>query len=93
MYTLGFYPLNDNPARVTNSSATLIDNIFTNELCHSLFNAISDHLPIFALCEYNINRNIVKEFQHIRKIADDTLASYSNELNQQSWDNDCFKYK
>ena len=41
----------------------------------------------FVLCEYNIKRNIVKEFQHIRKITEDTLASLSNELSQQSWDN------
>ena len=86
------YPLIDKPTRVTDSSATLIDNIFTNELCHNLtcgilFNDISDHLPIFVLCEYNIKRNIVKEFQHIRKITEDTLASLSNELSQQSWDN------
>ena len=26
-------------------------------------------------------------FQHIRKITEDILASFSNELNQQSWDN------
>ena len=53
MYSLGFYPLIDKPTRVTDSSATLIDNIFTNELCHNLtcgilFNDISDHLPIFC---------------------------------------------
>ena len=36
---------------------------------------------------YNINRNIVKEFQHIREITEDTLASLSNELNQQYRDN------
>ena len=92
IYSLGLYPLIDKPIRVTDSSATLIDNIFTNELRHNLtcgilFNDISDHLPIFALCEYNIKRNIVKEFQHIRKITEDTLASLSNELSQQSWDN------
>ena len=67
-------------------------NIFTNELRHNLtcgilFNDISVHLPIFAFCDYKINRNIVKVFQHIRKITEDTLASLSNELNQQSWDN------
>ena len=70
--------------RVTDSSATLIDNICTNELRHNLtcgilFDDISDHLLTFAVCEYNIKRTIVKEFQHIRKITEDTLASLSNE--------------
>ena len=57
MYSLGLYPLIDKPTRITDISATLIDNIFTNEMrnnitCGILFNDISDHLPIFALCEY-----------------------------------------
>ena len=78
MYSFGLYPLIDEPTRVTDSSATLINNIFTNELRHNLtcsilFNDISDHLKMFALCEYNINRNIVKEFQYIRKITEYTL--------------------
>ena len=52
MYSLGMYPLIDKPTRITDFSATLIDNIFTNELHHNitsgiLFNNISDHLPNF----------------------------------------------
>ena len=59
MYSFGLYPLIDKPTRVTDSSATLIDNIFTNELRHNLtcgilFNDISDNLPIFALCKYSV---------------------------------------
>ena len=92
MYSLGLYPLIDKPTRITDSSTTLIDNIFTNELrynlnCGILFNDITDHLLIFALCEYNISRCNVNEFQYIRKINEDTLASFSDELSQQSWEN------
>ena len=32
MFSLGLYPLIDKPTRITDHSATLIDNIFTNEL-------------------------------------------------------------
>ena len=65
-YSLG--PLIDKPTRITDTSATLIDNIFTNELHHNLtsgilFNDISDHLPIFALCKFNVTRRIVNGFQ------------------------------
>ena len=65
MYSLGLYPLIDKPTRITDSSTTLIDNIFTNELRFNLtsgimFNDTSDHLPIFALCEYTISRYNVK---------------------------------
>ena len=81
MYSLGFYPLIDKPIRITNISATLIDNIFTNELRYHLtfgilINDISDHLPIFAICEYKINRNVKKEVNHVRIINEDRLASF-----------------
>ena len=54
MYSIGLYPLIDKPSRITQYSATLIDNIFTNELTNQiisglLINDISDHLPIFSL--------------------------------------------
>ena len=52
-----------------------------------MYNDISDHLPIFALCEYNISRYNVKEFQFIRKKNKDTMASFSNELILQTWEN------
>jgi len=56
----GYMPLITNPTRIAKSTATLIDNIFTNNLSrtkHSsgiLINDISDHLPIFTITEYNI---------------------------------------
>ena len=46
----------------------------------------STNLPILALCEFNVDRNKVKEFQYIRTINEDTLASLSDELSQQSWE-------
>ena len=57
MFSLGLYPLIDKPTRITTYSATLIDNMFNNELYSTisnglLINDISDHLPIFAICKY-----------------------------------------
>ena len=52
-----------------------------------LFNDISDHLPIFAFCEFNVTRRIVNGFQYIRTVNDDTFASLSSELGQQFWEN------
>lgn len=48
----GYMPLITKPTRITKSTATLIDNIFTNNLSRTeqssgiLINDISDHLPI-----------------------------------------------
>ena len=54
MFSVGLYPLIDKPTRITDHSATIIDNIFTNELDHIissglLISDISDHLPVFAI--------------------------------------------
>ena len=54
MSSSGFLPLITRPTKVTATSATLIDNIFTNNLMdisHSLqglfITDVSDHFPIF----------------------------------------------
>ena len=91
MYSLGLYPLIDKPTRITDISATLIENIFTNEMRHNitcgiLFNDISDHLPIFALCEYQIRRNTKIYTQYTRVINKDTITLLTQELSLQSWD-------
>ena len=51
-----------------------------------MFNDISDHLPIFAPCEYNKSMYNVKEFQLIRNMNEDKMALFSNELSQQTWE-------
>ena len=48
------FPLIDRPSRITEYSATLIDNIFSNNLNEQksnglLKNDISDHLPVFSI--------------------------------------------
>ena len=53
------FSLINKPTRITNRSATLIDNIFTNafEISHNsgiLLNDLSDHLPIFTIREENL---------------------------------------
>lgn len=54
LYSFSFSILIDKPSRVTSTSQTLIDNIFTNSFdltIHSglLYTDISDHLPIFQI--------------------------------------------
>ena len=63
MYCNEFLPLISRPTRITSSSATLIDNIFTNNhdnlncsLSGILVTDVSDHFPIF-----HINRSFTVE--------------------------------
>ena len=54
MFSSSFYPTISKPTRITKSTATLIDNIFSNTLeekCKTglLLTDLSDHLPVFQL--------------------------------------------
>lgn len=58
MYSMTLCPKMTRPSRITSHCATLIDNIFTNEIENKvvsglLINYISDHLPVFAVYDQN----------------------------------------
>ena len=57
LLSFSFRPLINMPNRITETSCTLIDNIFTNDLSNEhfsgiLYSDISDHLPVFTLLSY-----------------------------------------
>ena len=59
-----FIPLITRPTRITNSSATLIDNIFTNQFSSQqslqgiLLTDISDHYPVFYIAKKLANKKV-----------------------------------
>ena len=63
LYSYNYIPLISSPTRVTETTSSLIDNIFTNNICdHSsgiIDTDLSDHYPIFTSipCQH-INRAI-----------------------------------
>ena len=82
--TSGFYPLISLPTRLTDSTATLIDNIWTNNVTARIDSGlvtvrVSDHLPVFSFVggkgngeEMNHNngkRRLVNE-RRIRRFAE-----------------------
>ena len=61
MLSGSFYPVINKPTRITEHSATIIDNIFCNFFneklfCGILYWDISDHLPIFMTSDLKIER-------------------------------------
>ena len=66
IFSYGYYPLINRPTRITQSCATLIDNIFTNvKNYHDITSGIiisdvSYHLPIFSFNK-NEKYNAVKQ--------------------------------
>ena len=81
MFTMGFSPIINKPTRITSTSATIIDNIWTNNVklvsnCMSgvIIDDISDHLPIFCINKLNS--------PHHSKIVPDTLyVRQENDVN------------
>lgn len=86
-------PLINRPTRLTSSSATLIDHIYTNaiqllenkSLSGVLCVNISDHLPIFHLCNSQSNVTVKIQAKPRRVINTKTLNKLKTSLEKQDW--------
>ena len=85
-----FQPLILQPTRVTSHSATLIDNIFCNDLTvhtegGNLTTSISDHFPQFSIID-NINNEHQKDIPISRRSYKNfNTDEFENELRQIDW--------
>ena len=82
-------PLINNPTRITRKTATLIDNIFTNDLKHTIDSGaiiedISDHLPIFAICNLEIPKYLENSSSN-NLITETTLRTLKHKLQNHDW--------
>ena len=94
LYSHMFYPLINNPTRITAHLAALIDNIFTNNLTPQLFsgiivNDLSDHLPVFAYTfkdspSMHESRN---NYAVIRDYSEHNIATFRTHLTNVDWSN------
>ena len=70
----------------------MIDNIFTNQINHSirsglLINDITDHLPIFALCNYEIKNKKDDPVKYVRNLKNENVSLLIESLSQELWNN------
>ena len=92
MYSYSFFPLITKPTRVTGNTATLIDNIFCNDVdCLDMmngifYNDISDHFPIFSI---NFKGHIADTKQYItrRMLTTKNISSFQDQLANADWNN------
>ena len=97
LFTSYFVPLITKPTRITEHTATIIDNIFTNNIEKVensingiIFADISDHLPILHMFDSkNPEENSTKQTNVIykREINNSNIISFTNSIKNQSWDN------
>ena len=90
--THGFRPLILQPTRVTSTSATLIDNIFINDLsCFSkggnLISAISDHFLQFSQIDIHNNVKYDKKKLSLRNWRIFNKREFEDELRNINWNN------
>ncbi len=97
LFTSSFFPLINRPTRITQHTATLIDNIFTNELDQMesslnglIFSDISDHLPIFHLASLSSNTDNISEKRkntnYRRTVNKDSLTTFLLSVKNISWE-------
>nr|XP_055059783.1 uncharacterized protein LOC129443303 [Misgurnus anguillicaudatus] len=93
MYSTGLFPVITKPSRITTDTATLIDNIYTNEIeaeiVGGLFiNDMTDHLPVFAIFQKlftKINENGTNNYMMIRHRTPESIAALGEDLQKQNW--------
>ena len=91
LFANGFYPLINKPTRITESTATLIDNIFTNQFSVETDNGllvsdVSDHLPVFTICRYKLKKKNINNFRYVRELGENNLFKLKSSLDQEKWD-------
>jgi len=86
----GFYPLINKPTRITENTATLIDNIFTN--VHHIDTKsgiwivdISDHLPIFTALPPNSKKCKTKKVIAKQDFSQENIDKFSHYLCTHDW--------
>lgn len=88
-----FIPLITRPTRFTDSSSTLIDNIFSNKIFDkavsgTLITDISDHLPVFyiknEICQ-NSNVKFVRKTYYKRNITEQGINNLKMKLSETDW--------
>ena len=92
MFSYSFVPVINKPTRISNKSATLIDNIFVNDIDAAhffhgiLFTDISDHFPLFYIdSSSKLNKNQRK--LSYRDYSHTNINSFTDKLTRQDWSN------
>ena len=91
MFASTFYPTISRPTRVTQQTATLIDNIITNMHEYPvtsgiLYNDISDHFPVFNF--YSMERSKREKYTTVyrRKASSENINKLNIKIQNLNWD-------
>ena len=94
LFSYGCLPMITKPTRITAHSATLIDNIFTNNTKVSSKNGlivsdISDHLPIFSIVTAGRSSGLKnKNYMTVRDMSEKRTEEFKTKLENTDWEFD-----
>ena len=89
MLSNSLYPVITKPTRITDYSATIIDNIFCNHqrvhFSGLIYTDISDHLPVFVMnnCDDVVEKQTV--YFETRQMRRDNISNFNEMLSRQDW--------
>ena len=82
-------PLVHYPTRVTDTSCSLVDNIFTNDSCQIqsgvLLTDISDHLPVYCICKNTVTLSSSEQRTKKRDINENNIIHFLRSLESFEW--------
>ena len=90
-YSFGLFPLINKPTRVTQDTATLIDNIFTNVISDTnvlngiFYTNITDHFPVFTINCCQVLKPLILH-RKVRSYSSKNIESFHQKLKHYSWD-------
>ena len=92
MYSNSLFPVITKPTRVTSSSATLIENLFTNAIANAqsftgiLYADVSDHFPIFYI-DHSTKVKIPHKYIRKRIYSPENLQKFTDACDAHEWNN------
>ena len=93
MYSHSLFPYISKPSRVTTRSATLIDNIFCNDILENtevftgiLYSDVSDHFPVFYI-DHTTSTMTEHKFIKKRSFQQRNLTHFCTMASQNDWSN------
>lgn len=92
MFSSHFYPVINKPTRITPKTATIIDNIFINNVDRNsingiLMNDLSDHLPVFQVIPLMTTEAKQNKLYNRRLITKRNIEKLREEMLHTNWDN------
>ena len=94
MHSRDLYCLINKTTRLSSASASLIDNVWTNDYFNCIKNGIifdssSDHFPVFSIFSYdNSECNKDEEYLNLeyRDFSQENISKFKTKLHEVNWD-------